>query len=397
MKTMTHVVAQEDVMALMEGELTAAEAAMVMQHVEQCAECALLMEQLRDTSQSLAKWTVPAVPAALEQAIEACMAACGRESKKIRGGGGPGFRSWRFWAIGGGGAVFAALLLVFSLLANQTMKEKRVMGYLQADALTAPPSQAASEGLIAGADKRAYVSSFKQARAMAGPLIARTASLTLLVKNLSAARDSLDGILARHHGYIANLQIFEERPPRGLTASVRVPVSELTVVMAEMRALGKVEKEGQSGEEVTQQHEDLVARLTNERETEVRLRDILAHQAGRMQDVLAVEEKISETRAEIEQLEAEQQNLEHRVEFASVDLEIAEQYEAQLSGGSASIPNKMHNAFIDGLGHARDSLLGMVLFFVEYGPVTLLWLAIPGVSGVLVWRRYRKIKNAMGR
>ena len=143
-----------------------------------------------------------------------------------------------------------------------------MMGYLDPDS-PLPPS--AQEGLMAGATRSSVVSEFKADAKTSTPLIARTASLTLLVKNLDAARGGLDAILARHHGYSAKLEIQEETPPRELTDSVRIPVAELSVAMAELRALGNVEKESQSGEEVTQQHTDLAARLTNARETEAQI------------------------------------------------------------------------------------------------------------------------------
>ena len=92
--------------------------------------------------------------------------------------------------------------------------------------------------------------------------------------------------------------------------------------------------ETQAGEEVTQQHADLVARLTNARETEQRLRQLLTERTGKMEDVLDVEEKISETRGEIESMEAEQNLLEHRVAFATVDLQLVEEYKEQLATGT---------------------------------------------------------------
>src|SRR5206468_4648923 len=49
----------------------------------------------------------------------------------------------------------------------------------------------------------------------------------------------------------------------------------------------------QNGEEVTQQHADLVARLKNSRETEMRLQDVLRTRTGKVKDVLEAEEEIA--------------------------------------------------------------------------------------------------------
>jgi chromosome segregation ATPase len=224
-------------------------------------------------------------------------------------------------------------------------------------------------------------------------MIARAVSLSIAVKDFAAARASLDSILLRHHGYAAQLSAATaENAPRTLQASLRIPAPELATALAELKALGRVESETQSGDEVTQQHTDLAARIQNSRETEQRLRAILEQRTGKIEDVLQVEEEIARVRGEIESMEAEQQALEHRVDFASVDLQLAEEYKAALNPPSASVSNRIHNAFVAGVRSAAEMLLGFVLFVEESGPVLLIWLAILGVPVFLLWRRYRRVK-----
>jgi len=87
------------------------------------------------------------------------------------------------------------------------------------------------------------------------------------VKDFAASRSSLDAILAPHHGYSAQLNIATPgNAPRSIQASLRVPATELSSAVADLKTLGRVENESQSGEEVTQQHTDLVVRLKISRE-----------------------------------------------------------------------------------------------------------------------------------
>jgi chromosome segregation ATPase len=222
-------------------------------------------------------------------------------------------------------------------------------------------------------------------------MIARSAALTIVVKDFAASRADLDAILARHHGYAAQLTVnTPENDSRSFQASLRIPAPELSAALGELRALGRVEVETQSGEEVTQQHADLVARLENSRETEQRLRDLLAQRTGKIDEVLQVEEAIDRVRGEIEGMEADQKTLEHRVDFATVDLQLNEEYKEKLNPQSASVSTSMRNAFVAGLRHASGALLGIVLFLEESGPVLLIWAVILGIPAILVWRRYRK-------
>jgi len=223
------------------------------------------------------------------------------------------------------------------------------------------------------------------------PMIARTTSLSLVVWDFAASRANLDTILRRHHGYAANLTAnTAENTPRSIEASLRVPAPELDGALADLKALGKVQKESQSGEEVTQQHADLVARLKNSRETEQRLQTILAQRTGKVKDVLEVEQEIARVRGEIEQMEAEQKSLEHRVDFATVNLSLAEEYKAQLVPPAISAGTRLHNALIEGYRGATETLLGIVLFFAEYTLTLLIWGMILVLPVFLLWKRYRR-------
>lgn len=432
MNTLTHP--SEEIMALLDGELTAAEAKAVSDHIDQCAECAALRDELRRTSESLATWQAPAIFTEIDQAIEERIERSATRWTSARQGAYTPLtiRNWRLWAIGGGGAVAAVLgivMIAFTMIDHeddffverkvspQVVQSQASEGQRAEQAVSANAyydARAAQTGLAADRETvplpdRSMANLAKLepgvaavavppppaplAPSVSAPMIARSVSITILVKNIAESRQALDTVLAQHHGYAAQLNInTPETGARSFQSSLRIPASDLTSSLEALRTLGRVQTETQSSEEVTQQHTDLVARLTNARETEARLRAILTQRTGKMQDVLDVEDKIAETRGEIEQMEAEQKALEHRVDFASIDLKLVEEYKAQLDNSPTSVGTEVHNSLVAGLHHAGASLLGLVLFFEEYGPVLLIWVAILGGPAFLIWRRYRRAR-----
>ncbi len=226
-------------------------------------------------------------------------------------------------------------------------------------------------------------------------MIARVASLTIRVKNVEASRSSLDAILARHHGYPAQLNVTSpEYGARGFVASLRIPAPELLSAIGEIKGLGRLESESQSGEDVTRQHADVAARLKTARETEERFRAILQQRTGKISDVLEVEQSIARVRGEIESMEAEQKSLEHRVDFASVEIQLTEEYKAQLSSPD-SVSTRIHNAFVAGYHNATETLLGFLLFFEEYGPSLMILLVVLALPIILIWRRYKRMRSAI--
>jgi len=120
MNATAHIVAPEEIMAFLDGELSAAEAQAVSAHLDHCTECASLAKELRLTSQSLARWSVEPMPPRLEASIKelAAKAGNGRAVRRPRAYAHSNLwspRNWRFWAIGSGGVVAAVLVLAISL------------------------------------------------------------------------------------------------------------------------------------------------------------------------------------------------------------------------------------------------------------------------------------------
>jgi len=406
MITTTHFVAPEEIMAYLDGELSAAEAQAVSLHLDECANCAALADDLQSTAESLSRWTVPAIPQELENRIHNL--ATNKTMKPSRDIS----RTWRPWLFGGGGAVIAVtLFLIFATSRSENHgyayidpqlaptpphaeKSAPVSQATMIAELAPPPPPPSASRAIGGGGGQAKFSPKTIAALDTTPMIARTISLLIQVKNVETARVSLDQILARHHGYSAQLNASTaEGAARSLSASLRIPALELASTLAEIKTLGRIENESQSGEEVTQQHEDLAARLITSRGTEERLRAILQQRTGKVSDVLEVEEEIARVRGEIESMEAEQKTLEHRVDFATVDIQLTEDYKAPLSSPDNSAGTRIHNSFVAGYRNATDTLLGFLLFFEEYGPTILIWLAVLVVPVLLAWRRYRRLHS----
>ncbi|HKN76050.1 MAG TPA: DUF4349 domain-containing protein [Candidatus Acidoferrum sp.] len=428
MSTTPHLIDPEEIMAHLDGELPADRVQSVSTHLESCVACQELVTSLRNTSQSLSNWTVAAAPVNarfVERLFAAAKAPLSSRSLKFQV-----FPSQRWRLVTA--SVVSILLLVIIIGSmggryNMTVREARqavtkhvaeqeaVESHLSeevskfqnpelrdpiAGSTLPPPKPSAnsqSAGPQSGAGYKSWLSNTQQIGTnFSSPMIARTVSLSIIARDFDSARSSLETILARHNGYAADLNVATPQgAARSLQASLRIPAPQFAAAVAELKSLGRVELENQNGEEVTQQHADLVARLKNSRETEQRLQAILTERTGKISDVLSVEQEIARVRGEIEQMEAEQKNLEHRVDFATIDLKLSEEYKAKLDSPAPAISTLIHNAAVNGYRNVADTLLSIVLFFAEYGPVLCFWLFLLSVPSWLVWRRWRHATAAI--
>ena len=121
----------------------------------------------------------------------------------------------------------------------------------------------------------------------------------------------------------------------------------MDAAISEIKQLAHVQQESQGGEEVTEQYVDLTARLSNARRTEKTLLDLLANRTGKLSDVLEVEQELARVREQIERMEAESKSLQNRVSFATLQVELHEEYEEELEM-TPSLGRRLWNAVVEG-------------------------------------------------
>jgi len=220
------------------------------------------------------------------------------------------------------------------------------------------------------------------------PLIAHTAELAVATKEFARSRTSLEEILERHRGYAARLRMVGQKSGSVLSATLRVPSSELVGTVGDLKALGDVEREEQAADEITQQRADLDARLSNARGTLRRLQDLLEKQTYPDGNVRELQRQIASATADVARLESEQQASEHRVIFANVYFTMRE----ELAAPSESLGAQLRGAGVAGLGDAMTSLAGLLVFLIGRGPVVLLWCVILWLPARLMWRKWAPVE-----
>lgn len=424
MNRIAHEIEPEEVMAYLDGELQASRSSEVAAHIAACAECASIEAGLRAVSSQLIQWQVEPAPLSVAKSVEQSMAQPGmaarvatRERKGLIGAWHRLAASQWGWKLG---FASVALLLLgavymqhsFSRRAQESQKVTGLsaiarfsQGIATSDVSPDAPAMQkleAQEQLSESLQKGAVPDSPIQAGARSStpapaPMIARTASMNLVITKLDAARASLEKLLARHHAFASEMTLDQSNDASAsLNATLQVPAAELDAILSDLRALGRVSTESQGGEDVSDQHVDLAARLHNARESEERLLDILRTRTGKVSDVLAVEEQISQTRGEIEQMEAQLANLDKRVTYASIKLEMAEEYKAP-TGANSSVALRLRNAVVSGYRDAVDSLLALAVFLLSAGPILLLWAGLLFFPARAIWKRRGSLRAAFSK
>ena len=227
--------------------------------------------------------------------------------------------------------------------------------------------------------------------------IVRTATLELEVEDVSAAVREVEGAAVAAGGFVSQSNVFVDAPTepdgggdgaprRTQTASVtiRVPTEAYSSVMSKLRGIAKeVRSERSEGSEVTEEYTDLEARLRNLEATEASYLELLT-KAGEIADILLVQDRLNEVRLEIEQVQGRINVLDNLVDLATITVQLSVAAPGEEPGDEKGWVEKAWDAAWDG-SQAVLVALGTVAIV---GGVALIWLIVPGIVGLLAWRRF---------
>ena len=221
-----------------------------------------------------------------------------------------------------------------------------------------------------------------------GRSIIRTGEVRLRVENFEAARANLTGAVEARGGYVsASPQQIHDRGEESWTSGrvvLRVPAEEFSSTMTVVENEGRVLESSTSTQDVTDQVVDLQARLDNLRAERERLRE-LYQRANDTEDVLAVERRLSEVQTEIERTEARLQNLQRRVAYSTITVEMSE------PRPDRPAPDQWYDtpvlaAFLDSVHGVGVVLRAAVVGFAYALPYLLVFLTPFAVAGGLLYR-----------
>jgi hypothetical protein len=144
--------------------------------------------------------------------------------------------------------------------------------------------------------------------------------LTIGCDKVSAAKDRAVATAEGAGGFMESLNYWTDA--NGLTVAslvLRVPATSLAPVLKELRGLGEVVTEQAARADVTAQHIDLTARVSNLRLQEQRLLALLGR-AENLTDLFAIENELARVRTEIESYDSQLRALDEQISLSTVSL-----------------------------------------------------------------------------
>jgi hypothetical protein len=203
--------------------------------------------------------------------------------------------------------------------------------------------------------------------------------------------------LARAYGgYVEKSSLSQRKDSAGnertyASITVRIPVLGYSDALNEYRTLtgGTVQREESKSTEVTEQYVDLESRQRNLERAEQQYLELLKT-AKTTQEVLAIQDRIDNTRNQIEQAKGRLKVLDQLTDLASISLNIAPVAAATPAPSDGS--RGPAEVFVDAWETSLDGIRVAGQVAAVLGVIAI-WLTIPGIVVYLITRRVRSHRS----
>lgn len=205
--------------------------------------------------------------------------------------------------------------------------------------------------------------------------LAKHARLEIYVGDVEAALRGAQSAVRAADGDVTSL---DDASPRtagavhGAELAVEVPAERLDATLDVLAKLGTVRNRTIAADDLGDAIVDEEARLTNLRRAERDLRALM-DRGGKVDEILGVQQNLSEVRGQIEQLAAQHEHDLHRVATSAIALSLSEDRpnpSPAKPGPTARIDGAWH-AGLDALADTAVAVISAAVWSVAYAPVPL--------------------------
>ena len=210
-----------------------------------------------------------------------------------------------------------------------------------------------------------------------------------------AAETALEALVERCGGYFEYQETsgggyYESAARRWGSFTIRVPKEQYDAFTGSVGEVGHVVSQSGSAEDVGQNYSDIELRLQTQRTKQERLLALL-EKAATMEDIISLENALSETEYQIEQYTSDLKRYDSLIDFATIALRLTEV--ARISdepGEVAPLGARVASAFGEGLHSFGDGLGNLAVWLAYHAVGVAALLAVLMGAGLAVRRRLRK-------
>lgn len=221
----------------------------------------------------------------------------------------------------------------------------------------------------------------------------KTVELEMETKEFERMMSELETQIQDLGGYIENLETYNgssyssHRSSRWANLTIRIPETALSGFLQNMSEIGNVVRRSDSVEDVTLSYVDMESRRDTLKAEQERLLELL-EQAETVEDMIALEERLSNVRYGLESMESQLRTIDNQVDYSTVYLNLSEVKELTPVEEKTDL-QRITEGFADSLKDIGNGIKESAIWFVIHIPYLVIWVAVIAAL-VLILRKRRK-------
>ena len=219
----------------------------------------------------------------------------------------------------------------------------------------------------------------------------RNVNLSLQTKEFDTVLDNMSQKIKDLGGYIQDSSVWgsssDYSSSRSASYTLRIPSDKLDEFIDVVETLGNVTYKNESVDDVTLRYVDVDSHKKALETEQERLLELLA-QAENMEDLLAIESKLSDVRYELENYGSQLRLLDNQIDYSTVNVDVDE-VERVTDTGEKSFFGEIKDRFGNSLYTVGRDIRGFVIVVLGSLPILIVWAVIIAIA-VLIVKKIRK-------
>lgn len=221
-----------------------------------------------------------------------------------------------------------------------------------------------------------------------------TLYLSFETTEFDKSNDELDKLIEKYKAYVEYSNISYNQRYNNVNYRygefvIRVPKENITSFKTELSIIGNLRSENTNKQDVTKQYRDTESRLNVVEIKEERLLALL-EKAEKIEDIIAIENQLSEVIYEKESLKSSLLTLDDKVDFSTVNVNIQEVAKTTATENiDTSFGTKIKNAINDSLYFFKDTLQNLIIAGIYLLP----FIVILAVVVYVIYKFGKKLRR----
>ena len=206
----------------------------------------------------------------------------------------------------------------------------------------------------------------------------RTVDMNVETENYDQLTSNLESRIAELGGYIEYKEAYYGSQyysgNRSASLRARIPADKLEEFTGQVREAANVTRENESVEDVTLTYVDLESHKKMLITQQERLMELL-EQAETIEDIIALESRLSEVRYQIESMESQLRTYDNLVDYSTVNLYIeeVERYTPQPKKGSLE---RIQTGFLENVYQVINGISNFFIELIISLPILMVWIIL---------------------